>query len=103
MSRKGNCYDNAPVESFFASLKRELVHQRSFATHEEARTAVFEWIACAEICQTSANFLLLGVEQHRQTCGVCALVCEECAKSLEGLDGMELCLETCRRCAESCR
>jgi putative transposase len=45
MSRKGNCYDNAPVESFFASLKRELIHRRSFATHEEARSAVFEWIA----------------------------------------------------------
>ena len=45
MSRKGNCYDNAPVESFFASLKRELIHPRTFATREEARNAVFEWIA----------------------------------------------------------
>lgn len=44
MSRKANCYDNAPVESFFASLKREVIHGRSFATHEEARSAVFEWI-----------------------------------------------------------
>jgi putative transposase len=45
MSRKGNCYDNAPVESFFASLKRELVHRCNFSTREEARSAVFEWIA----------------------------------------------------------
>lgn len=45
MSRKGNCYDNAPVESFFASLKRELIHRTSFATRKEARLAVFEWIA----------------------------------------------------------
>ena len=45
MSRRGNCYDNAPVESFFASLKRELVHRCAFATREEARNAVFEWIA----------------------------------------------------------
>jgi putative transposase len=44
MSRKGNCYDNAPVESFFASLKRELVQRVQFATREEARTAVFAWI-----------------------------------------------------------
>jgi putative transposase len=44
MSRKGNCYDNAPVESFFASMKKEMIHRRSFATHEEARSAVFEWI-----------------------------------------------------------
>jgi transposase InsO family protein len=40
MSRKGNCYDNAPVESFFASMKRELIHQRSFSTHEEALSRV---------------------------------------------------------------
>jgi putative transposase len=45
MSRRGNCYDNAPVESFFASLKRELIHRCCFATREEARRAVFEWIA----------------------------------------------------------
>lgn len=45
MSRRGNCYDNAPVESFFASLKRELVHRAAFATREEARATVFEWIA----------------------------------------------------------
>jgi len=45
MSRKGNCYDNAPTESFFASLKRELVYRTAFATREEARAALFEWIA----------------------------------------------------------
>jgi putative transposase len=44
MSRKGNCYDNAPVESFFASIKRELIYRRRFATREEARIAVFSWI-----------------------------------------------------------
>lgn len=44
MSRKGNCWDNAPMESFFASLKRELIHRRNFATRKEAQTAVFEWI-----------------------------------------------------------
>ena len=44
MSRKGNCWDNAPTESFFATLKRELVHRRRFATRQEAKTAVFAWI-----------------------------------------------------------
>jgi len=44
MSRKGNCYDNAAVESFFASLKRELVHRTTFQTHRQARAAMFEWI-----------------------------------------------------------
>ncbi len=45
MSRKGNCYDNAPTESFFASLKRELVYRTTFTTRDEARGALFEWIA----------------------------------------------------------
>ena len=44
MSRKGDCWDNAPVESFFASLKRELIHRAQFATRAQARIAVFEWI-----------------------------------------------------------
>jgi transposase InsO family protein len=44
MSRRGNCYDNAAMESFWSSLKRELVHRRQFATRGEARAAIFEWI-----------------------------------------------------------
>jgi transposase InsO family protein len=44
MSRKGNCYDNAAMESFWSSLKRELVHRVRFATRAEARAAVFDWI-----------------------------------------------------------
>lgn len=44
MSRTGNCWDNAPTESFFASLKRELVYRTHFATRQQASTAVFEWI-----------------------------------------------------------
>jgi transposase InsO family protein len=46
MSRRGNCYDNACVESFFATLKGELVHRTHFGTHAAARAAVFEWIEC---------------------------------------------------------
>ena len=44
MSRKGDCWDNAPVESFFASLKKELIHGVDFATRAEARAVVFEYI-----------------------------------------------------------
>ena len=44
MSRKGNCWDNAPMESFFATLKKELVHQERYATREEARQSLFEYI-----------------------------------------------------------
>jgi putative transposase len=44
MSRKGNCYDNAPMESFFGSLKTELVHRATFPTRETARRAIFEYV-----------------------------------------------------------
>jgi putative transposase len=44
MSRKGNCWDNAPMESFFATLKKELIHQERYTTRMEARQSVFEYI-----------------------------------------------------------
>ncbi len=44
MSRKGNCWDNACVESFFGTLKRELVYHRHYATRDEARQEIFEYI-----------------------------------------------------------
>jgi transposase InsO family protein len=44
MSRKGNCWDNAVVESFFSTLKTELVHRSTFATRDIARSALFDYI-----------------------------------------------------------
>jgi putative transposase len=44
MSRKGDCWDNAPMESFFGSLKTELVHRTDFPTREAARRAIFEYL-----------------------------------------------------------
>jgi transposase InsO family protein len=44
MSRKGNCWDNAVAESFFHTLKVELIHQSRFKTREDARQAIFEYI-----------------------------------------------------------
>jgi putative transposase len=44
MSSKGNCYDNAPTESFFSTLKRELVYRESYNTREEAKQSLFEYI-----------------------------------------------------------
>ena len=44
MSRAGNCYDNAPMESFFASLKKELVHHVDYPTVEAAKASLFEYI-----------------------------------------------------------
>ena len=44
MSRTGNCYDNAVMESFFGTLKSEHVHRQRYATREQAKSSVFEWI-----------------------------------------------------------
>jgi putative transposase len=44
MSRKGNCWDNAAMESFFGTLKQELVHRETYATREQARRSLFEYI-----------------------------------------------------------
>ena len=53
---------------------------------------------CAEICQTSANFMLRMSEFHGQTCGVCADVCERFGDD----QMMQECAEACRSCAQSC-
>lgn len=61
---------------------------------------------CADICATSADFMLRNSPMHGLTCGVCADVCLACAESCEQFAGdaqMEMCAEVCRRCADSCR
>ena len=60
---------------------------------------------CIEICQTAANFMLRGSDQHAAVCAACADICESCAESCEEIGGedMERCAEVCRQCAESCR
>ena len=62
-------------------------------------------MACAEICDTSARFMLLGSQHHLRTCQVCAEVCEACAEDCEQFadDMMRRCADACRRCADSCR
>lgn len=44
MSRKADCWDNAPMESFFGTLKKELIHHRKYRTRDEARRDIFEYI-----------------------------------------------------------
>jgi putative transposase len=44
MSRKGNCWDNAPSESFFHTLKTELIYHRRYQTRQQAKQDIFEYI-----------------------------------------------------------
>jgi putative transposase len=46
MSRVGDCYDNAAMESFWGTLKTELVHHRQYQTREEAKRSIFEYVEC---------------------------------------------------------
>jgi len=58
---------------------------------------------CAEICQTSANFMISGSAFHHRVCEVCSEICQACAEDCEKLGDMEDCVEACRACAESCQ
>jgi hypothetical protein len=74
-------------------------------THAEA-AHIRLLLDCAEICQTSANFMLRSSDLHGRTCDVCAEVCERCAQDCEQFGDdvtMRACADMCRRCAESCR
>jgi putative transposase len=44
MSAAGNCYDNAAMESFWSTLKTEWLHEKNFKTHQQARSAIFDYI-----------------------------------------------------------
>ena len=73
MSRKGNCWDNAVAESFFATLKTELIHDRRWRSRLELRDAVFEYIEVRDaVCPTQppiGSFALKGIS------GMHALYC----------------------------
>lgn len=58
---------------------------------------------CADICQTSARFMLSHSDLHHLTCGVCAEVCRRCADDCERVGDMDECVAACRQCAESCQ
>jgi putative transposase len=71
MSRKGNCWDNAVAESFFHTLKTELIYLEAYDTHEQAQTAVFEYIEVfynRQRCHSANGYLApLAYEQILKT------------------------------------
>ena len=74
MSRKGNCWDNAVAESFFHTLKTELISLEDFHTREQAQTAVFEYIEVfynRQRCHSANGYLApLAYEQVLKTNGI---------------------------------
>jgi len=59
-------------------------------------------MACAKICQTSADFMIMNSAHHPHVCRECAEICRQCARSCEEVGDMQDCVDACRRCAESC-
>jgi hypothetical protein len=60
-------------------------------------------LACAEICRTTASFMMIGTDLHSRLCALCADVCMACADSCVEVGDMDRCVEACRRCANACR
>lgn len=62
---------------------------------------------CADICRTSADFMLRSSPRHTQVCGLCAQTCDQCAMDCERIAGgdsmMMDCVRCCRECAAACR
>lgn len=72
--------------------------------HAEAGHVSLLW-DCAEICATSADFMLRRSPLHSETCATCSVVCQRCAESCERMgsdDVMRRCAEVCRACSASC-
>ena len=60
-------------------------------------------MACAAMCQASADQMLIGTPHHKGSCRLCAEICDACAQSCEAVGDMDSCVRECRACAESCR
>jgi hypothetical protein len=82
---------------------------RHFAGEKAPRLeehAVRLLLDCAEICRTSADFMIRGSAMYQHTCRACAEICSRCADECDRMGEdpyMAACAEICRRCAESCR
>ena len=98
-----SCIDRC--QSCHDACVETLNHCLTMGGEHAAADHVTTMLDCAQICATSADFMLRGSTQHAGICEACAEVCEECATSCEALDGAEMkrCADECRRCAESCR
>ncbi len=98
------CVDNCT--ECHATCLRTIQHCLSKGGMHSAQSHIRLMADCAQICRTSADFMLRGSEFHSETCRVCSELCERCAQDCERMaddNMMRQCADLCRRCAESCR
>jgi hypothetical protein len=87
----------------YSLCRQEAMSQSPEAGGRQAHPEHFRLMHdCAEICRTSADFMLSSSSFHRKVCALCSDICEACARSCEALGGMEVCARACRGCAQSC-
>ena len=83
-----------------------VIHCLKLGGHHASVGHVQVLLDCAQICTTTAAFLLRFSPRHHHACTVCAEICDECAASCESFVGdaaMAACAKACRTCAASCR
>ncbi len=78
----------------------------SMGGEHAAMTRILLLADCAQICQTSADFMMRGSELHKEVCAACAEVCSRCGNHFALIDAddeqMQECAEVCLRCAATC-
>ncbi len=90
----------------FAACTSTMTHCLAMGERHAAPKHIAVLLDCAELCNTSASFMLRSSVLHPRVCEVCAEACEACAESCEQIgddEQMRACAASCRRCAESCR
>lgn len=99
------CIDNC-LNCHRICLETAALHFRGEAPKSLPEALIRLLIDCADICRTSADFMVRGSDMHAHICRACAAVCDGCAEECDRLGQdphMAACVEACRRCAESCR
>ena len=96
-----DCIDNC-LDCYSVCLTMAMGHCLELGGKHTEPAHLKLMMACAEICRTSAHFMLIGTPHHKHTCRECAEICRECAEDCESLGDMEECVEACLVCAESC-
>ena len=81
-------------------------HCLSMGGEHAAEEHITKLATCAQMCQTSATFMMYNSDYHRETCRLCAKLCitcaEDCERIADGDEEMLECAAICRECAEHC-
>ena len=90
----------------YALCTRTVGHCLQLGGRHAASEHIRLFLDCAQICDTTAQYLLRGSSLHERMCGLCAEVCRQCADSCLAVAGddqmVKQCAEMCRTCAGSC-